>query len=162
MPPVRVVPGFNPSKDRQTCLGVRFPYPPVNQLTFQGGKETLRHGVVISIANCSRTWAYTHLLAAFAKRHAGVLGGFNRSLQHMVVRQILSTRSVLRSASSNRGFFGAGCSACGLRPEVLPHSSETGQCPSGSIDAKDRSCFLSCRAAMGCEDRQRRRAPRIQ
>ena len=69
MPPVRVVLGFNPGKGRQTCLGVRFPYPPVNQLTLQGGKETLRHGVVISIANCSHTWAYTHLLAAFAKRH---------------------------------------------------------------------------------------------
>ena len=73
MPPVRVVPGFNPGKDRQARFGVGLPYPPVNQLTLQGGKETLRHGVVISIANCAHAGPDTHFFAALAKRHTGVL-----------------------------------------------------------------------------------------
>ena len=78
MPPVRVVPGLNLGKDRQACLCVRLPYPPVNQLTFQGRKEAFCHGVVISIADRTHTWAYTHFFATLAKRHTGVLTGLSR------------------------------------------------------------------------------------
>ena len=42
MPPVRVVPSLNPGKDCQSCLDVRLPDPPVNQLTLQRGKEAFR------------------------------------------------------------------------------------------------------------------------
>ena len=69
MAPVRVVPGFNPGKDRQARFGVGLPDPPVNQLTLQRGKEAFCHGVVISIAHGSHARAYAHFFAALAKRH---------------------------------------------------------------------------------------------
>ena len=85
MSPVRVVPGLNPGKDCQSCLGVRLSDPPVNQLTFQRRKESLRHGVVIGIAHCARARAraQAHFFEALAKLNAGVLGEFNRLSQHL-------------------------------------------------------------------------------
>ena len=73
MPPVRVVPGLNPGKDRQARFGVGLPDPPVNQLTLQRGKEAFCHGVVIGIADRAHARVRNHFLAAFAKRHTGLL-----------------------------------------------------------------------------------------
>ncbi len=64
----------------------------------------------------------------------GSQGGFNRSSQHRVVRWILGTRPGLRPVSSSQAFCAVWCSACGPRPEFLVHSTETGPCPSGSIE----------------------------
>ena len=111
MPPVRVVPGFNPGKDRQTCLSVRFPYPPVNQLTLQGGKETLGLSVVILFTHGSHRSAYAHFLAAVAKGNAGVLGLSNRSSQHWVIDWILDIHLTLRLVFFSQVFFGAWCLA---------------------------------------------------
>ena len=83
MSPTRVVPALNPGKNSQACLGVRPPHSPVNEFALQRGKETFGHRVVISNAHRAHTGAHTHLFAALAERHAGVLGGFNRSLQHL-------------------------------------------------------------------------------
>ena len=83
MPSARVVPTLYPSKDSQPCFGLGFPAAPGNQLALQAGKQTLGHGVVISIAHSSHGWAHTHFLAPAAKGNAGVLGVFNRSSQHL-------------------------------------------------------------------------------
>ena len=73
MPPVRVIPSLDPRKHSQSCFGLRLPNPPVDQLALQRGKETFSHRIVISIADRPHARAYTHFLAAFAKRHTGVL-----------------------------------------------------------------------------------------
>jgi len=59
MPAQRVVPRLDPGKDCQACLGFGLPGTPVNQLTLQGGEETLRHGVVVSVAHRSHGWLHT-------------------------------------------------------------------------------------------------------
>lgn len=42
----------------------------------------------------------------FPVRSACILGGFNRSLQHWIVEQVVDTRPELRLASSSQAFFG--------------------------------------------------------
>ena len=73
MPSARVVPTLDPSEDRQACLGLDIPAAPGNQLTFQVGKETLGHGVVVGIVHGSHGRLYAHFLAPVAKGNAGVL-----------------------------------------------------------------------------------------
>ena len=85
MTPVRVVPGLNPGKDRQACLGVRLPSPPINEFALQAGKETLGHGVVVGVADTAHGRANAHFFASVAKRHTGVLLGFKESLQRQLV-----------------------------------------------------------------------------
>ena len=58
-----------PSKDRQARFGVRLPIAPVNEFAFQRSKETLRHDVVIGVADGSHARTHTHFFAAFAKCH---------------------------------------------------------------------------------------------
>ena len=82
MTTVWVVPGFNPSKDRQARFGVGLPDPPVNQLTLQSGKEAFCHGVVISIAHGSHARAHAHFFAEIAKRHTGVLAALVGMVNH--------------------------------------------------------------------------------
>jgi hypothetical protein len=79
MAPVRVIPTLNPGEYGQARLGVRLADPPVNQLTFERGKEAFRHRVVIGITHRVHAGAHTHLFAAFAKRHARVMAAFGWS-----------------------------------------------------------------------------------
>jgi hypothetical protein len=85
MTPVRVVPSLDPGKYLQPGFRLGIPFASCDELTFQRGKEALRHGVVIHIAYRAHGRAHVHLLAPIAKGNAGVLGGFNRSSQHRLL-----------------------------------------------------------------------------
>ena len=91
----------------------------------------------------------------------GSQGGFNRSSQHRVVQAILGSRSVPLLVSSSPMSYVACCSMSMPRLQSLARSTETGQCPWGSTGAATRLCSRWSRAAMDCEDRQRRLSPRI-
>jgi hypothetical protein len=77
-----IVPTFDPFKDRQLRLDLRAKVAPIEQLTFQRGEKRLGHGVVVRISDRTNGWHDAHFAAALAEGEAGVLGGFNRSLQH--------------------------------------------------------------------------------
>ena len=85
VPSARVVPTLDPGEDRRLRFGLAPPGAPGDQLALQRGKEALGHRVVVGIAHRAHRRAHAHLLAATAEGHAGVLGGFNPSLQHLLV-----------------------------------------------------------------------------
>lgn len=69
-------------EDRQGCLGRGFKVIPGQELTFEAGKEALRHSVVEAVTNRPHRGSHDHLFAAVPKRNSGVPDGFNRSWQH--------------------------------------------------------------------------------
>ena len=68
-----VVPAFDPGKYCQAGFGTGFKGFAINEFTLQAGKETLRHGIVVCIADRSHGRLHTHLAAPIAEGHAGVL-----------------------------------------------------------------------------------------
>ena len=51
MAAVRVIPSFNKLEGRHACFDLGFETAPVKQLALEGGKETLAHGVVETVAD---------------------------------------------------------------------------------------------------------------
>jgi len=73
MPPMRVVPAFDPFEYRQPGLGLGLEGPAIQHFAFQCREKAFSHGIVIGIANRAHRWHHAHLLAAFAESIAGVL-----------------------------------------------------------------------------------------
>ena len=63
----------------------------IDQFALEAGEETLRHGIVVRIANRSHGKLHTHLTAAIAEGQAGVLAPLDALLN--VKRQIGPARS---------------------------------------------------------------------
>jgi len=73
MPPVWVVPGFNPCKNSMACFRFGFPGTAINESELKACKETFRHRVIVGIANCPHGWPDSHFFTALAKSLTGVL-----------------------------------------------------------------------------------------
>lgn len=73
MPPVWVIPSFNPCKYSMTCFCFGLPGTAVNEFALQACKETFRHRVIVGIANGPHGWPDSHFFTALAKGHTGVL-----------------------------------------------------------------------------------------
>jgi hypothetical protein len=67
MAAMRVMPSFDEFKDGHARLNLRFEVTPVKQCAFEGGEETLAHGVIEAIAGRTHRRPYARLLAALAK-----------------------------------------------------------------------------------------------
>ena len=109
MPAHWVVATLDPSKDRQSSLGLGFAAAPGNELTLQAGKEALCHSVVISITDSAHRGSYAHFLAALAKGYAGVLATLIAVMNHRlglvrVIKAMLSAKTtksaVMRSPNA--------------------------------------------------------------
>ena len=61
---------------------MRLKSTPIEQLTFQGGEETLAHRVVITIANRAHRDTNLSLMTPMAKGHRGVLRALVRVMNH--------------------------------------------------------------------------------
>ena len=96
MPPMRVVPAFDPFEYRQPGFGLRLEGPAVQQFAFQCREEAFGHGVVIRIADRAHRRHHAHLLAAFAERIAGVLTTLVGMMDNRL-RPALSQRHVERT-----------------------------------------------------------------
>src|SRR6516165_3084491 len=83
VPPVRVVPPLEEVEDRDPRLSRGREAPAVEELTFQGREEALRHRVVVGVAHRPHRGADPGGLTAEAESEGGVLGGFNWSSQHL-------------------------------------------------------------------------------
>ena len=68
-----VVPAFDPGKYCQAAFGTGFEGLAIDQFALKAGEETLRHGIIKRIAHRSHGRPHTHLAAAIAEGHAGVL-----------------------------------------------------------------------------------------
>src|ERR1700727_2846048 len=83
MATVRVVECFDELKDGHPRLAVRSEAAPIDQLAFEGGKETLAHRIVVGVADRVCRWTNAGFLAASAESDRRVLGGFKWSSQHL-------------------------------------------------------------------------------
>ena len=73
MTTVRVVPAFDELEDRHLRFGLRLETVLVDEFAFERGKEALRHGVIVAIADRSHRRSHTHQPAALAEGERGVL-----------------------------------------------------------------------------------------
>src|SRR6185312_4749733 len=71
-------------------------------LGLQRGKEAFHGGVVPAVAGATHARSKALVREETLERLAGVMGGFNRSTQHWVVRRIVGTGLGLRLVSSNQ------------------------------------------------------------
>jgi hypothetical protein len=69
----RVVEAFDEVKDSHAGLAVRSEATPIDQLTFEGGEETLAHRVVEGVADRACRWTNAGFLAASAESDRSVL-----------------------------------------------------------------------------------------
>src|ERR1039457_5772383 len=73
MSAVRVIPTFDPGKDRQLRFGLRFEAPATQHLTFKSRPKRLGQSVVVTISHRTRGGHHTRFLTPLAKRVACVL-----------------------------------------------------------------------------------------
>jgi len=69
---MRVIPTFDPFKNSHLCFGLTFESTTVQHLALERSEKTLRHRVVVSIANRSDRGHDAGLATAFAERIACV------------------------------------------------------------------------------------------
>src|SRR5579875_1544446 len=82
MAAVGVVPSLDEIKDRDARLGLGLEAPPAEQFAFQGGEETLAHGVVEAVAHGSHRRPHSGLLAALAEGERNVLAALVGMMDH--------------------------------------------------------------------------------
>ena len=80
---MRVIPAFNEVEDRTAGLGLGLEAATVEQFTFEGGKETLAHGVIEAIADRAHRGAHAGVAATLAEGERSILGEFKRSSQRL-------------------------------------------------------------------------------
>src|SRR5699024_3863679 len=116
---------------------------PVVHLVLQSREERLRGGIVPTHPRPSHRRAHADLLAVPVELSRGVLGGFNRWLQHRCYRASVAGRRRPQREFSTRGLSGAGCSTCTRRLRAPARSSGRDPSLSGSIGGGTRSCSHS-------------------
>ena len=68
-----IVPAFDEFEDRHARLDLSFEAAAVEQFAFEGGKETLAHGVIEAIADRAHRGSHAGLAAALAEGDRSVL-----------------------------------------------------------------------------------------
>ena len=81
-----IVEAFDEFEDRMSRLSLRLEAAPIEQLAFEGGEETLAHGVVVGVADRAHRGAHAGIAAAATELDRGILGG---------IQLIVATRSLL-------------------------------------------------------------------
>ena len=79
----RIVEALDELEDRHARLGLRPEPSPVQQLAFERGEETLRHCIVIGIANRSHRGAHARLTAALAELDGRILRALVGVVDHV-------------------------------------------------------------------------------
>ena len=84
MPPGEVVKAFDVIKDVGACLVAGVVLAPVTSLDRHRGEEAFHHGVVPDIPRAAHAARDAELREHALELLAAVLGGFNRSSQHLM------------------------------------------------------------------------------
>src|SRR5271157_4739750 len=95
MPAVRVIPAFDPGKNRHLRFGLRFEAPATQHFAFEGRPKRLGQGVVVTISHRTHRWHDARFLTALAKCIAGVLATAIGMMDHAL-------RSTLRDGILQR------------------------------------------------------------
>ena len=82
MAAMRVVPAFDEFKDRHARFYLSFEMTAVEQFTFEGGEETLAHGVIKAIAGRTHRWPHTCRLTALAEGQRSILAALVGVMDH--------------------------------------------------------------------------------
>jgi len=82
VPSARVVPAFDPVKDRRPGFGLGVEPSAVEQLTFEGGEEALGHRIVVAVAHRPHRGADADLLAAAPEADRGILAALVGVMDH--------------------------------------------------------------------------------
>jgi len=85
MAPPPVVPAFDVAEEGHARFGLALEGTAIEQLALEAGKEALRHGVVVGVADAAHRRTHAELGAALTERNTRVLGGFNSSSQHVLI-----------------------------------------------------------------------------
>ena len=85
MPTMRIVPTLDELEDGTLRLGKWAECAPVQQLTFQHGEKTLRHGIVDAVSDAADRRPYTGLLTAPAEGHRRVLASLVRVMYDLLL-----------------------------------------------------------------------------
>src|SRR5580698_11299911 len=78
-----VIPPFDKFEDCHACFDLGFETASIKQLAFEGGKETLAHGVVETIADRTHRRPHSGLAATFAEGERGVLAALVGVMNHL-------------------------------------------------------------------------------
>ena len=106
VPAARVVPSLDPGEDGHARLGEGLPTASVDELALKACEEALSHGGVVGVAHAARGRPNAHLFAASAEVHAGVLGEFNESSQHVLTGGVDEAEEVeVRSIAEAKAAF---------------------------------------------------------
>src|SRR3954464_1001269 len=83
MPPGGIVEAFDEAEAGHACLDRRGKAAPVDEFAFEGGKEALAQGVIVSIPDRAHRGPRAGFLAALAESQRGILGGIKWSSHHL-------------------------------------------------------------------------------
>src|SRR5689334_6178070 len=102
MSPLPVVEHLDVLRDLAASVLTGLVAPVMHQLILQCPPETLHRRVVIAVALPAHGRGHAELPQLLLIVLSTILGGFNRSTQHWVVRRIVGTGLGLRLVSSNQ------------------------------------------------------------
>src|ERR1700685_2276754 len=77
-----VIPPFDKFEDCHACFDLGFETASIKQLAFEGGKETLAHGVVETIADRTHRRPHSGLAAGLAKSDRSILATMIGMMKH--------------------------------------------------------------------------------
>src|SRR3954466_11110281 len=91
MPPGGIVEAFDDVEAGHACLDLRGKAAPLEQFAFEGGKEALAQGVIVSIPDRAHRGPHAGFVAAVAESQRGILAEFKWSSQRLP-EPIVATR----------------------------------------------------------------------
>src|SRR3954453_12399835 len=101
-PPGGIVEAFDEAEAGHACLDLRGTAASLEQFAFEGGKEALAQGVIVSVPDRAHREPYAGFHAALAESQRGILGGIKWSSQHLEEGVAMGTRK-RRSDRAGRG-----------------------------------------------------------
>ena len=88
MPPMRIVPPIDVPRERRRRPRPRRPGLAIEELAFHRRKEALDHGVVVAVPATTHAYRDAPGRQGRAVVVAGIDGGFNRSSQHLILKEV--------------------------------------------------------------------------
>jgi hypothetical protein len=80
VPPGEIVEAFDEAEAGHACLDLRGKAAPLEQFAFEGGKEALAQGVIVSVPDRAHRGPYAGFLAALAESQRGILAALDALL----------------------------------------------------------------------------------
>src|SRR3954453_12911444 len=83
VPPGGIVEAFDEAEAGHACLDLRSKAASLEQFAFEGGKEALAQGVIVSVPDRAHRGPYAGFLTALAESQRGILTALVRMMDHV-------------------------------------------------------------------------------